>query len=219
MIHRLYLLILFLAPLFMPFAAGAQTRNYERFAAGENHYLVLMADGTLWSLGKNQYGQLGDGTTTDRQQPVKILSNVKSIACGSNHSLAVLNDGSLYAWGWNDCGQLGDGTTTPRSTPVKILDNVRWADGGGAFSLAVLNDGSCGHGAKTTKVSWATARPKTAMSQRKYSPTCNQPPAAMPTPWRYSTTAPCMAGAGTTTVSLPIIPPKTARNRCGFSAT
>lgn len=116
MIHRLYLLILFLAPLFMPFAAGAQTRNYERFAAGDNHYLVLMADGTLWSLGKNQYGQLGDGTTTDRQQPVKILSNVKSIACGSNHSLAVLNDGTLWAFGQNQNGQLGDGTTTPHHT-------------------------------------------------------------------------------------------------------
>lgn len=142
MIHRLYLLILFLAPLFMPFAAGAQTRNYERFAAGENHYLVLMADGTLWSLGKNQYGQLGDGTTTDRQQPVKILSNVKSIACGSNHSLAVLNDGSLYAWGWNDCGQLGDGTTTPHEKPVKILSNVKSMDCGTTHSMAVLNDGS-----------------------------------------------------------------------------
>ena len=91
-------------------------------AAGEVHSLALKSDGTVWAWGNNYYGQLGDGTTTDRYTPVQVqgLSSVVAVAADISHSLAVKSDGTVWAWGKNDHGQLGDGTTCktlyPRST-------------------------------------------------------------------------------------------------------
>lgn len=70
----------------------------------------------------NDFGQLGDGTTTDRYTPVQVqgLSGVVAVAAGSDHSLALKSDGTLWAWGYNGYGQLGDGTTTNRYSPVKV---------------------------------------------------------------------------------------------------
>lgn len=91
---------------------------------GDNtsHTLLVTADGSVWAFGANAYGQLGDGTTTDRDQPVQVLdlSDVVSVAAGAFHSLALKSDGTVWAWGRNDNGQLGDNTTTDRLTPVRV---------------------------------------------------------------------------------------------------
>jgi alpha-tubulin suppressor-like RCC1 family protein len=81
-----------------------------------------MNDGSLWAWGWNTYGQLGDGTTTHRNAPVRVGSdnNWASIAA-YYHSLAIRTDGSLWGWGYNGFGQLGDGTKTDRSAPVRIV--------------------------------------------------------------------------------------------------
>ncbi|MGC9030112.1 MAG: RCC1 domain-containing protein [Desulfomonilaceae bacterium] len=86
------------------------------------HSLALKSDGTVWAWGYNGYGQLGDGTTTNRLTPVQVsgLTNVVAIAAGGLHSLAKKSDGTVWAWGYNGYGQLGDGTTTNRLTPVQV---------------------------------------------------------------------------------------------------
>ena len=66
--------------------------------------------------------KLGDGTTTDRHTPVKIMDNVASVSAGHYHTLITKTDGSLWACGHNNYGQIGDGTTTDRLIPVKILE-------------------------------------------------------------------------------------------------
>ena len=60
---------------------------------------------------ENDYGQLGDRTTTDRNMPVQAvgLENIIAVGAGYDHSLSVKIDGTVYAWGRNDFGQLGDG--------------------------------------------------------------------------------------------------------------
>ncbi|MBI5299281.1 MAG: RCC1 repeat-containing protein, partial [Deltaproteobacteria bacterium] len=87
-----------------------------------NHSLALKSDGTVWAWGANDFGQLGDGTTTERHTPVQVsdLSGVTAIAGGSVHSLALKSDGTVWAWGYNSNGQLGDGSTTERDTPVQV---------------------------------------------------------------------------------------------------
>jgi len=102
-------------------------------SAGIRHMLAIRADGSLWSWGGNWDGQLGDGTTTNRHTPVKIMENVVAVSANSfvlmihdttAHTLAVQTDGSLWAWGRNRFGQLGDGTTEDRHYPVRIMDGI-----------------------------------------------------------------------------------------------
>ena len=115
----------------------------SRLAAGDVHSMYVSNDGNLWAWGSNYYGQLGDGTTTNRTMPVQILPGVAAIAAGNYHSLALKNDGSLWAWGSNDSGQLGDGTTTNRTTPFQILTGITTAvAAGSSHTLALQTDGS-----------------------------------------------------------------------------
>jgi len=96
--------------------------NVIAVSAGEMHTLAITKNGELWAWGRNGNGQLGDGTTTDRNSPVFVLYDVVYVSAGSVHTLAVRSDSSLWAWGCNEFGQLGDGTTTDRHLPVRILE-------------------------------------------------------------------------------------------------
>ena len=66
--------------------AGAVT---PQIAVGGNHTVVLETDGSVWTWGYNNYGQIGDGTTNERLTAVKVLSNAISVAAGEYHTLAV----------------------------------------------------------------------------------------------------------------------------------
>ena len=104
--------------------------------AGNDHNIVISADGSVYGFGSNSYGQMGDNTTTDRNTPIQVLKGVYSgtaylgdnsnnpiisVAVGRSHSIALVADGSVYAFGWNVTGQLGDSTTTDRATPIQVL--------------------------------------------------------------------------------------------------
>ncbi|WP_159396975.1 DNRLRE domain-containing protein [Sorangium cellulosum] len=115
-------------------------------AAGDYHSLAVRSDGTVWAWGHNIFGQLGDGTTTDRTTPVQVsgMTGVTAVAAGAYHSLAVRLDGTVWAWGNNSSGRLGDGTSWERMTPVQVynMTNVTAAAAGSAHSLAILSDGT-----------------------------------------------------------------------------
>ncbi len=83
------------------------------------HALALRSDGTVWSWGFNDRGQLGDGTTTNRLTPVQVigLANVASVGAGVLNSMAIKTDGSVYAWG---IGALGTGVS-PTPLPLAVL--------------------------------------------------------------------------------------------------
>lgn len=110
--------------------------------SADNNSLILRTDGTLWAAGYNFYGQLGDGSKTNRKTPVEIMSDVQSISAGGNHSLILKNDGTIWAMGRNNYGQLGDGTTIDRLLPVQIMSNVQAVSAGENHSLFLKLDGS-----------------------------------------------------------------------------
>jgi alpha-tubulin suppressor-like RCC1 family protein len=96
--------------------------------AGGAFDAALLNDGSVLAWGENQSGQLGDGTTLEKDVPtlVRGLSGVRSLALGGEatlggHSLALLQDGTLMAWGENRQGQLGDGAAVMSSTPVRVI--------------------------------------------------------------------------------------------------
>lgn len=93
-------------------------------AAGGRHTLAVTRAGELLAWGYNFDGQLGNGTTTNRLTPARVIlpGGVKAaaVAAGSNHSLAVTTTGKVFAWGSNEYGQLGDGTTRDRHRPVAV---------------------------------------------------------------------------------------------------
>jgi Regulator of chromosome condensation (RCC1) repeat len=95
--------------------------------SGSEHSLFLKSDGSLWAMGDNGRGQLGDGTFSNTNRPEQIVaSGVMTIAAGVYHSLFLKSDGSLWAMGDNSYGNFGDGfieNNFPRgpATPEQIV--------------------------------------------------------------------------------------------------
>ncbi len=120
------------------------------------HNLALKADGTVYAWGTNLSGQLGDGTTTQRNVATQVimsdgspLSSIIAVAAGREHSLALTADGNVYSWGGNYGGVLGDGTETSRSYPGLVLEASGVSVSGvvdiaaGYFhSLLIMSDGT-----------------------------------------------------------------------------
>ena len=102
--------------------------------------------GTVWTGGLNDYGQLGDGTTMNKNSLVQVstLTGVTGIAAGVEHTLALKSDGTVWAWGRNLKGQLGNDSTKDSLTPVivKNLDNVTAIAAGWSHSVALKKDGT-----------------------------------------------------------------------------
>ena len=113
-----------------------------------NTTALIKKDDTLWMSGGNEYGQLGNGTKTDKSKFVKIMSNVDTVSLSAYHVFAVKKDGTLWAWGNNDYGKFCNGTTNHSLTPVKIMDGVQTAYAGLYHSAIKKIDGTfwmCGY--------------------------------------------------------------------------
>lgn len=114
-----------------------------KIAAGGSHSLILKSNGTLWACGLNDYGQLCDGTTVNRSNPIKVMDSVQDIAAGFSHSFFIKRDSSLWACGQNKYdGHLGNGSTADIYQPMKIMDRVKAIATGPYHSLFLKYDGS-----------------------------------------------------------------------------
>ena len=121
--------------------------NWKLVAGGYYHTTAIKTDGTLWTWGHNNQGQLGDNTIIHRSSPVQTVAggtNWKLVACSYMHTAAIKTDGTLWTWGYNPQGQLGDNTIIYRSSPVQtVAAGTNWKlVAGGAYHTAAIRDDS-----------------------------------------------------------------------------
>ena len=127
----------------VPVAPGTSWRQVALSLRG--HTLAIRSDGTLWAWGINQYGQLGDGTTTSRLLPTQVgtATTWVSVAASEYTSQGVQANGSRWAWGSNG-GTYGDGTTAGNYAPGQVGTDLNWRELvlSTSYTLALRTDGS-----------------------------------------------------------------------------
>jgi alpha-tubulin suppressor-like RCC1 family protein len=107
---------------------------------GSNHSLALRKDGTVVAWGENKLGQVGNGTTINRDRPVTVsgVRNAVAIAAAGWFSVAILADGTAMEWG----GTYNNPTPRPLPAPVAGVRNARSVVAGGGHAAALTADGS-----------------------------------------------------------------------------
>lgn len=138
-------------------STGAKITDATQIAAGQYHVMALREDGTVWAWGRNNYGQLGNRTTSNgltpkAQQVMKsdgsVLENIVKIEAGQYSSYALDADGTIWSWGYNGNGRLGTGNATNQTKgAVKVLNeegeefsNVKDIQAGHDICIAITND-------------------------------------------------------------------------------
>lgn len=119
---------------------------WKEVSGGSSHSLGVKEDGTLWAWGRNNLGQLGNGTLTNQLIPIQIGTdnNWKIVSAGDWHSMAIKTDGTLWGWGNNAFYQLGDGTNIIKYFPTQIGTSNDWkfVDTGAKYTIALKTNGT-----------------------------------------------------------------------------
>lgn len=130
----------------IPHQEDSNQTDWAQISAGGFHSAMIKTDGTLWSFGKNDSGQLGDTNTTDSSVAVQEStdSNWTQVSAGYTHTCAIKSDKTLWCWGNNDYGKLGLGDTTARNTPTLVSADTDWASiaSGQNYTLATKTNGT-----------------------------------------------------------------------------
>lgn len=117
---------------------------------GYLHTCAIRTNGTLWCWGSNNYGQLGNGTTTNSQIPVQVSGGGawKVVSMGESYTCGIKADDKLWCWGSNIVYQFGNGNTTNSTTPVLAGGGATWK----AFSAGAYH--ACGIKSDNTMWCW-----------------------------------------------------------------
>ncbi len=106
-----------------------------------NSLLYVTSDGSLYGLGFNEYGQLGDATTKNKATPTFVTDNISRFSISETHSMTVDEFGILNAVGDNTYSQLGNKTAISAKEPTKIMQGIKDVKVGNYFSVVLAVNG------------------------------------------------------------------------------
>ena len=139
-----------------PVQTVAGGTNWKQVSSGSGFKAAIKTDGTLWTWGNNNKGQLGDntgGSGSEKSSPVQTVAggtNWNQVSCGYDHTGAIKTDGTLWMWGGNsfggtNFGELGDNTIVDKSSPVQTVaggTNWKQVSVGSWRTAAIKTDGT-----------------------------------------------------------------------------
>ncbi len=127
-----------------------KNKTQPKVVGGGHHYVALKGNGTVYTWGYNNSGELGLGDTNNRLEPTQTnMKNVIDIAAGESYTIILKSDGTVWTSGQNKYGQLGDGSTVDSNSFHKVklnengeyLENIVSVAAGYSRSYAVTSDG------------------------------------------------------------------------------
>jgi alpha-tubulin suppressor-like RCC1 family protein len=140
------LLIGILVPIGPVVPAIAATAGPIAIAAGEDHSAVIRSDGTLWTFGSNQFGQLGTttnyGSLEPNRQPILVMDGARAVAAGVRHTVVLKTDGAVWTFGAKLPPSPMRNYTLSSPTPTQVLSDALAIAAGADHVIALKSDGT-----------------------------------------------------------------------------
>lgn len=116
-------------------------KGVEYCSLTDNSLIYITESGDMYALGFNEYGQLGDTTTKNKDTPTYVQPDMKSCSVSETHLMTVDKFGTLYAVGDNSYSQLGNKTAVPTTEPITIMQGVKDVRVGNFYSVVLAVNG------------------------------------------------------------------------------
>lgn len=129
------------------FTLYVNAQCWQEVSVGQYHFVAVKTDGTLWTWGSNDSGQLGNGTGVNSIEPIQVSADTNwlHVQAGAVHNVAIKADGSMWAWGSNEVGQVGVASiSSVIPLPVQVGTDTDWnmVSSSGYTTMAIKNNGT-----------------------------------------------------------------------------